>query len=128
MQQKTRDHLSTAERNRTVAAFLIDDSTTQPVSTEWAVVAAFYAAVHLVNAFLWERQSIEPLNHEERSRFVFMISELRPIAHVYQRLSINAYHARYTPEYRISLQRARQFIDADLAMIESAVVTSLNRP
>ena len=78
MQQKTRDHLATAERNRIVAGLVIGESDVQQVSNEWAVVVAFYAAVHLVNAFLWERQSFEPLNHEERSRLAFTIAELRP--------------------------------------------------
>ena len=128
MQQKTRDHLATAERNRIVAGFLIGEPDVQPVSNEWAVVVAFYAAVHLVNAILWERQSLEPLNHEERSRFVFRIADVRPIAQVYQRLSINACHARYTPEYRINSQRARQLASMDLSLIESTTVTALNRP
>ena len=90
MQARTLDHLTTAERNRAVAERLIDSANTQPISSEWATVAAFYASVHLVNAFLWERQSIEPLNHEERSRFVYMSADLRPFAQIYQRLSINA--------------------------------------
>ncbi|MDQ3549400.1 MAG: hypothetical protein M3439_11355 [Chloroflexota bacterium] len=128
MQQKTRDHLATADRNRSVAIHLIDDTAREPISNEWAVVAAFYTAVHLVNAFLWERQTIEPLNHEERSRFVFMTAELRPIAQMYQRLSMNAYHARYTPEYRMSSQRASRVVTQDLATIASAVATALNRP
>jgi len=128
MQQKTRDHLATADRNRTVAGHLIDDTADEPISNEWATVAAFYAAVHIVNAFLWERRTIEPRNHEERSSFVFLTGELRPIAQVYQRLSTNAHHARYTPEYRINPQRASRFVTQDLAAIESAVVIALNRP
>ena len=127
MQQKASDHLATAARNRTVAGLLIGEPDALPVSNEWAVVVAFYAAVHLVNAMLWERQSLEPLNHEERSRFVFRIAELRPIAQIYQRLSVNAYHARYTPEYRINSRRARQLASTDLSLIESTIVTALNR-
>lgn len=128
MEPKTRDHLATAERNRIVAGALIGEPDVQTISNEWAVVIAFYAAVHLVNAILWERQSLEPLNHEERSRFVFRLAELRPIAQVYPRLSVNAYHARYTPEYRISAQRARQLASMDLSLIESTILISLNRP
>jgi hypothetical protein len=127
MQQKTSDHLATAARNRTVAGTLTGEPDAMSVSNEWAVVVAFYSAVHLVNAILWERQSLEPANHEERSRFVFRIAELRPIAQVYQRLSVNAYHARYTPEYRISSRRARRLASTDLSLIESTVVTALNR-
>lgn len=128
MLSKTRDHLATADRNRAVAERLIAETDAESISCEWATVVAFYAAVHLVNAFLWERRSLEPLNHEERSRFVFTIAELRPIAQVYQRLSANGYHARYTPRYRISPQRARQFINTDLAAIESTIVAALNQP
>jgi hypothetical protein len=53
MEQKTREHLETAARNRDLAHALIDPESSiivQPPPLDWAVVVAFYAAVHYVNA------------------------------------------------------------------------------
>jgi hypothetical protein len=127
MLKKTRDHLTTASRNRTVAERLVGRDDTETISAEWAIIAAFYAAVHIVNAFVWERQSLEPINHEERAQFVSLSSVLRPHAQTYARLSINAYHARYTPEYRLEPNRARLVVVRDLGSIEVAIVSDLNR-
>ncbi len=56
MEQKTADCLWTAERNSDLATELLATHMQTP-PFDWAVVIAFYAAVHYVNAYLWERDN-----------------------------------------------------------------------
>jgi len=76
--QQTREHLDLAERNRDLARALLDPaiaSNLQPAPHEWIAVIAFYAAVHYVSAYLWERhrETIE----EQPKRFARVRTESR---------------------------------------------------
>lgn len=121
MEPRTVAHLLTAERNRVVAERLLGSNEGGPPSAEWATVVAFYSAVHLVNAYLWERFRIEPHNHQERSRFVAMTSDMRHFYGSYRRLRSLAFQARYEPEFRVSADTAGDLLYSDLAAVGSAV-------
>jgi len=101
--EHTRDFLVAARRHQTAAEFLRTLADDEPTVREWIAVVAFYSAVHYINAYLWERQQIEPANHAERSRFVLFVRDLRPIQDVYRSLRDTAYVCRYSPQYRLTL-------------------------
>ena len=109
MEPGTRAHLLTANENGVFATRLIDvdDQQSLPADLRWALVAAFYAAVHLVNAYLWEQRRIEPRNHDVRLLFVVMVSSLRPVASDYAHLQDLAYRARYHFGFRLPPGDAR---------------------
>jgi hypothetical protein len=68
MEQKTRDHIEVAQGNWQFAVWISHPAPDRPdQSNAWAVVAAFYGAVHFVNAYLWEVHHTEPGNHHQRA-------------------------------------------------------------
>jgi HEPN domain len=129
LDRRTQDHLARARRNRDVADALTNPATRgiiNPPAFEWAVVAAFYSAVHYVNAYLWEKLRHEPSNHEGRANMVNRVSDLRSAARSYRRLQSLAYQARYAPEFSISPSDAVDAVQTDLRAIERAVVSALD--
>ena len=97
MNEQTRLFLAAAMRHRTVAPFLQQSAASEPATREWIVIAAFYAAVHYINAYLSERLGIEPLDHTERSDLVARVADLRQVMREYHRLRVAGYEARYRP-------------------------------
>lgn len=95
-----------------------------PPPYEWAVVLMFYAAVHHVNAYLWERQRFEPADHVERQHMLRLAAVLRPVYGAYGRLRTTAYNARYRSRFRITATEAEELL-ADLDRIEAAVARAL---
>lgn len=78
------------------------------------MVAAFYSAVHYVNAYLWETYAFEPLNHSERTLAVRGDAALVPIAISYDALRTWGFLARYRPTFRppdALIQRALQHLE-----------------
>lgn len=124
MEPRTRAHLHTADENRLFARRLVGDMRSSSADLRWVVVAAFYSAVHLVNAYLWEQQRIEPRNHDERRSFATMIGDLRPVASQYAHLQDLAFRARYQPGFRISVDTTRGVM-AYLEQIEKIVTDAL---
>lgn len=122
MEPRTRAHLQTATENRRFAQGLVDDDPAGSVHYRWAVVAAFYAAVHLVNAYLWEQRRIEPRNHVERDTFVVTVGDLRSVTDLYAQLQDYAFRARYHPGFRLAFQDARLLI-AHLTQIETTIAS-----
>lgn len=124
MEQKTADCLRTAERNRDLATeLLLTQMRTPPF--DWAVVIAFYAAVHYVNAYLWERDNrYDPGNHKNRSAKVRTLPNLRPIRGQYRRLNGLAYDVRYVETYRLNLATAQSAL-SDLQDIEAQILPLL---
>ena len=103
LDSRTLSPLATADRKAQIARLLLQPGALAPVQpppTDWAVVFAFYAAVHYVNAFLWERQRHEPRTHDDREAAVARAVELRSVLHAYQQLRVLAQRVRYTPGYR----------------------------
>jgi hypothetical protein len=60
------DHLEQARRNRSLAEELLAHPTAEETHVQWAVTAAFYCAVHCIQAHLLER-NIDPISHAERA-------------------------------------------------------------
>ena len=124
MDETTEDHLFTAADNRNFAVRIYRDADAQAADLRWAAVAAFYAAVHYVNGYLWERLNLEPRDHNERSTFVSTVRELRSMNANYRRLRDTGYDARYVPRTRISRSRLGNLL-ADLEAVRSAVLSEL---
>lgn len=98
MEAQTEAHLRLAAANANLAATLA----ASPEDTHahvWAAIVAFYAAVHQVNAYLWERRRYEPQNHKERTDAVRFTNILKRAAFSYRSLSTIAYSVRYDPLY-----------------------------
>ncbi len=91
--------LATAERNRQLARALADPAREllRPPPAEWALIAAFYAAVHFVHAYLCEQQRYEPRTPADREAAVARITALRPAATSYTRLRYLGQYARHLP-------------------------------
>jgi hypothetical protein len=123
--ERTRQHLVTAEENRAFARTLFADRGSQPVALRWGIVVAFYAAMHYVNAYLWERLRSEPANHRERESFVVTVAILRPVANDYLRLFAASYLSRYAPRYRVPSERERANLLANLDAVRVAVLNAL---
>ncbi len=90
LKPETEDYLARAERNRTVARVFCDpqqNPALQPPPLEWAAVAAFYAAVHYVQALLWERWGLRPTDHPARRGYVVRTQPLRTVLGAYDILA-----------------------------------------
>jgi hypothetical protein len=81
-------HRAAAQRNEDLAARLADDA------PEWAVVLAFYAALHWVDAY-FARQGQHPRTHIERVRWIQQEGALLPLYDPYRTLRDRADAARY---------------------------------
>jgi hypothetical protein len=55
----TEEYLAAADRNRDFARDVANAFAGVQPSSEWAAVIAFYAALHYINAFIWERLQYE---------------------------------------------------------------------
>ena len=112
MEPRTRDHLDVALRNREFAAWLLDSATDPPApANEWAAIVAFYSAVHIVNAYLWEVHRVEPVNHRQRTQYLINDASLSAIRGDFRTLSRLGWSARYDPAVRLSTQRALEALD-----------------
>ena len=118
MLPETERYLAGAERNRQFARDVANTFAGHPPSLEWAAVIAFYAAIHYVNAYVWERLQYEPTSHAERVRMLVMFQELKPMLDRYRRLQDYGSRARYIPLFTLPLGRLLLLIDTDLASIE----------
>jgi hypothetical protein len=125
MDERTLAHLRVAQRNRDLAFTLRDMSAVTPHVRGWAIVVAFYAAVHDVNAYLWERLRVEPRSHEERSRYVARLSDLQPIFAAYQRLLELSYQARYIPTFQVSAPAVDYAVESLLESIHATIRLAL---
>ena len=81
-------HRAAARRNEDLAARLADNA------PDWAVVLAFYAALHWVDAYL-ARQERHPRTQSERVRWIQQEDALLPIYDPYRTLRDRADAARY---------------------------------
>lgn len=125
MDERTRQHLLTASENREFALALLQTVDPSNVALRWCDIAAFYAAVHYVNVFLWERRRIEPSDHSERLAYVSSVGDLRANRDRYVTLTSAGFDARYHPRYRTSQQRVGIRVTEDLEAIRVAVVNAV---
>jgi hypothetical protein len=122
------EHIETAFRNRDLSRLLLQQGAQlglQPPPFEWVTVVAFYAAVHYVNAFLWEQLGIMPSSHTERTGYVASVSPLTSCRIEYRQLNHHGWSARYAPGFRVQEQQARALLDGNLAHVEGIVCASL---
>src|SRR5215204_3497706 len=125
---RTRDHLNRAERNREVARGLCTPaviSVIKPAPLEWAAVAGFYAGVHYVNAYLWERVRLEPANHPERNRWIRATPQLRSIFGAYKALSDLGWDARYKARFQVRAPVIQHAVHQQLDRIRAQVMREL---
>lgn len=125
MRPRTEAHLATAERNHSLAHTLLSSVDIQPPPLEWAVVVAFYAAVHYVNAYLWEKIQYAPRNHGERVKAIDTWAELKAISSSYLVLQDYSFFARYRANFRVSRSDAIGLIQRDLPAVQAAVLCAL---
>lgn len=125
MHRRTDRHVATARENRDFATALVNDYNGTPPSLNWAAVAAFYAAVHYVNAYLWELAHLEPSSHFERASLIARWPLLQPLVPAYQRLQRYAINARYTPGFRMQRGDVMDLLETDLAIIAQAIESTL---
>ena len=127
MNDETVDHLRIAEANRVLALALLHPAATSvhPRRWEWTGVVALYAAVHYVNAYLWERRQFAPGSHVERRRFFRSDTVLYPIRERYEFLEGYAYEARYDVRFEATEADARDLVGIDLRSVEAAVSRAL---
>jgi hypothetical protein len=89
-------HLAQAARNKTLALAIVDDY------PDWAVVVLFYAALHLVDAYL-ARSNVHPRSQGDWGIYVDR-SSLRSIAASYHQLQDRSRDARYNAQPFTPLQ------------------------
>lgn len=124
MKQQTRQYLEAAERHRDFALALAQRRLA-PAPLEWAAIAAFYSAVHYINAYLWETYNFAPENHADRTLAVRRDATLASIALFYDQLRAWGFSGRYRPTFRPSddlLQRALAYLE----QIRSTILSALN--
>jgi len=127
LKPETEAHLARAERNRVVARALCDPRSSlglQPQPFEWAAIAAFYAAVHYVNAFIWERFGQAPGDHRTRRGFVARIAPLNRVLRAYDLLADLGWQARYATVFRSPAQLP-QIVQSRLDEIRAVVYQAL---
>ena len=88
----------------------------------------FYAAVHYVNAYLWEQYHVSPANHGERTHGVHHDSAINACRVEYDRLRDQGFVARYDELANISERGARDLLDVNLRAVEATVMQALGQP
>ncbi len=99
MDERTSDHLRTARANRVYALAIVNDDAASTTELNWAAVAAFYAAMHAINAYLWETARLEPANHRDRRNIMDRWPALTPLRTSYFALLDYSVLARYSPGF-----------------------------
>jgi hypothetical protein len=126
---KTVKHLQISARNRDLARALLapEQAGLQPSPWEWVAVMAFYAAVHAVNAYLWEAQRYKPASHGDRRHALVSASSLRGCIRSYGYLNQAGFDARYDETYALSQLGARTLLDVEFRRVEAAVMQALGQ-
>jgi hypothetical protein len=127
---KTLKHLQLSARNRDLALALLSPSQSglQPSPWEWVVVIAFYAAVHAVNAYLWEARRYEPANHGDRRTWIRNSLPITACSSSYRALEKAGFFARYNENYAIGEQGARGLVTVNFRQVEATVMQALGQP
>jgi hypothetical protein len=124
---KTVKHLQISARNRDLARALLDSAQAglQPSPWEWVAAIAFYAAVHAVNAYLWETQRYKPASHGDRRSALQVALPLRACIRSYGFLNQAGFDARYDETYTLSELGARTLLDVEFRRVEATVMQAL---
>lgn len=116
---RTARHLATARANRTYALAVLHAENPLPAAMNWAAVATFYSAMHLMNGYLWEIARLEPRNHLDREAIILRWPDLAPHSDAYRQLLDYSVRARYTPGF--------QMHQSDLALMLNRHLTTIVR-
>ena len=93
-----------------------------PEHADWIVIAAFYQALHWVDAF-FALDNYHPGGHSRRKNAVYRHESLQPIRGNYASLYNASIIARYEPEtYRDGPDEVEALLEEDLA----SIVTHIN--
>lgn len=122
---RTARHLATARANRTYALTILHAENTLPAAMNWAAVATFYSAMHLVNGYLWEVARLEPRSHLDREMIILRWPDLASHSEAYRHLLDYSVRARYTPGYQIHQSDLVLMLNRHLATIARAIEQTL---
>jgi hypothetical protein len=121
MDEITELRLATADEYRALAASVFAAFGDSAAGRIWTVVIAFYAAVQLVNAYLWEVARLAPRDHQDRAQVMARWPILLPVLPQYDRLFDESFHARNAPRYRTSQRQAERAVSIHLAAIDRVI-------
>lgn len=122
LDELTRDHLQLADENYEFAERFRMIS---PQPLRWVAVVAFYAAVHYLSAYFWEKQGIEVSSHRQRGRLMRSVEPLETIRTNYERLYFRSLEARYRPRATFSNADVQTLVERDLELIYEYVTDAL---
>jgi hypothetical protein len=96
MSEEARSHYARYAENLTLA---VEIEKLLPRARAWACVIRFYAALHLINAFLVDKGNLrfdpESTEHKERKQAMTRCPELRDVPEKYRRLKDLSEDVRY---------------------------------
>lgn len=123
MDDTTDLHLLTARLNQQFATQVADSPLGAPSGGElnWAAVAAFYAAVHYVNACLWEVARIEPRNHGDRQKHIATWPMLSLFLPEYLALFDYGFRVRYVAGFQIRHDDLHALVAQNLSVVRQTV-------
>jgi hypothetical protein len=113
-------HLRQAQHNEFFAGHLLAQDGV-PFS-DWAVTAAFYAALHYVNHYFMRTAGVAPGSHDLRTSYLNRDSHAKSIAGEFQMLRDRCDEARYYCRCPTS-QVIRALLDNELQVIKRAMVS-----
>src|ERR1700681_4890545 len=100
MSEKAKQHCERYAYNLALAA---DIESSLPHALAWACVLRFYAALHLINAYLIDKGNIrfdpDSTEHKERKQAMARCPELRDAPEKYRRLKDLSEDVRYKVNY-----------------------------
>ncbi len=116
------DHLDQARRNQTFAEQLLNQHASDPTSVQWAVIAAFYVAVHCMQAHLMTLGH-DPENHAERGYLIAQPASGIPfdVRRSYRWLKQRSESARYRLGVFAPAFVQREVFDVHLANVTTFV-------
>lgn len=117
MPPSTEAHLRAARKNKALANTLLD------TDHEWAVVVAFYSALHFIQAY-FVAQNLKPNTHAARENYIGRLRELQPVHGTYRKLQTRSEWVRYTLD-PVSRAEATYIATKDLQEIEDHVLQLL---
>lgn len=125
MEERTRVHLQTASANREYALKILLDDDATTTERNWAAVAAFYAAMHAVNAYLWEVARLEPSNHQDRREIITRWPVIQPLRASYNALFEFSIRARHEPSFAAKRSSLSTAIHRHLARVMATIEREL---
>lgn len=109
-------HIEAARDNQALAENLLGTSW-----KGWAAIAAFYSALHWVDAYLATMvNGIHPNSHESRENAIARFTDLRPIQPHYGRLRTASERARYFLA-KLDEAEVRALLEEDLRLVREHI-------